>query len=84
MVLVTGKSFFIVCLVTFLLCLELFLPVTGYADDYSFDLEEFEKRNFVWGGYAELKGDRNWINRDGAFALLAFYDNPRSDLDRLT
>ena len=67
-----------------LLATLLTTPSIGLGQDYSFDLEEFEKKNFVWGGYAELKGDHNWINRDGAFALLAFYDNPRSDLDRLT
>lgn len=83
MVLVIGKNFFIVCLVTFLLWLGLLPPVTGYAEDYSFNLDEFEKKSFSWGGYAELKWDHARINQDGAFGLLAFYSEPRSDLDRL-
>ena len=59
-------------------------PPLSLAEDYSFDLDEFEKKSFSWGGYAELKLDHNWINRNGAFALLEFYDKPRADLDRLT
>ncbi|MCD6580384.1 MAG: hypothetical protein J7K90_01165 [Desulfuromusa sp.] len=73
-----------------LICLCLFLgtglssPSVGLAEDYSFDLDEFEKKSFSWGGYAELKWDHNWINQDGSFGLLELYDNPRSDRDRLT
>ncbi len=60
------------------------VPSTSLAEDYSFSLDEFEKKSFSWGGYAELKWDHNWINQAGTFGLLGFYDNPRSDLDRLT
>ena len=60
------------------------LPTFSLAEDYSFDLDEFEKKSISWGGYAELKGDQIWLNRDGVFGLLGFYDNPRSDLSRLT
>jgi len=60
------------------------LPSVSLAEDYSFNLDEFEKKSFSWGGYAELKLDHNWINQDGTFGLLGFYDNPRADLDRLT
>ncbi|MEA3363145.1 MAG: hypothetical protein U9Q61_07760 [Thermodesulfobacteriota bacterium] len=73
-----------------LLCLCLFLgiglssPSVSQAEDYSFNLDEFEKKSFSWGGYADLKWDHNWINRNSAFGLLGFYDIPRSDLDRLT
>jgi len=67
-----------------LLVMELSIPSVSLAEDYSFDLDEFEKKSFSWGGYAELKGDHNWINQDGAFGRLQFYDNPRSNLDRLT
>lgn len=78
----SGARDSVCCFVMFLLWLM--LPVTGYADDYSFDLDEFEKKSFAWGGYAELKLDHNWINQNGVFGLLGFYDKPRSDLDRLT
>ena len=60
------------------------VPSVSLAEDYSFDLDEFEKKSFEWGGYAELKWDHSWINKGGAFGLLGFYDNPRSDLDRAT
>ena len=60
------------------------LPSVSLAEDYSFNLDEFEKKSFSWGGYAELKLDHNWINQDGTFGLLGFYNNPRADLDRLT
>ncbi|MCK4502386.1 MAG: hypothetical protein KAU22_05075, partial [Desulfuromonadales bacterium] len=59
------------------------IPSVSLADDYSFDLDEFEKKSFTWGGSAEVKWDHNSINKDGAFGLLGFYDNPRTDLDRL-
>ncbi|PLY00084.1 MAG: hypothetical protein C0622_09380, partial [Desulfuromonas sp.] len=59
-------------------------PRVASAEDYSFDIEEFEKKPLTWGGYAELKAEHNRINTDGAFALLNYYDHPRSELDRLT
>ena len=71
-------------LVRLLLWVGLLLPFSGHAEDYSFNLDEFEKKNFSWGGYAELKWDHNWINQSGTFGLLGFHDNPRAKLDRLT
>lgn len=62
----------------------LFAPFSCLAEDYSFDLDEFEKKSFAWGGHADLKWDHNRINQGGAFGLLGFYDNPRADLDRVT
>ncbi|SHJ66264.1 hypothetical protein SAMN02745165_02870 [Malonomonas rubra DSM 5091] len=67
-----------------LVCCSLLQSAPGLAEDYSFDLDEFEKKSFTWGGYAELKGEHNGLNRHGAFGLLGLYDTPRSDLDRLT
>jgi len=69
---------------TLLLWFGLLLPISGHAEDYSFDLDEFEKKSFSWGGYAEFKWDHNWINQTGTFGLFGFHDNPRTDLDRLT
>lgn len=73
-------ALFCVCL---LFAGELCLPAVSVAEDYSFNLDEFEKKTFSWGGYAELKGEHNRLNRAGAFGLLGLYDNQRSDLDRL-
>ncbi len=78
------QKIFAITYVCFLLGAGLSLPSVSLAEDYSFDLDELEKKSFSWGGYAELKWDHNWINQGGAFGLLRFYDNPRSDLDRLT
>ena len=54
------------------------------TEDYSFDLEEFEKKTFAWGGYAELKFEHIELNQGGSFYLLNFYQDRRSSLDRLT
>ena len=80
---VAQKLAVLTCL-SVLLVMELSIPSVSLAEDYSFDLDEFEKKSFSWGGYAELKWDHNWINQDGTFGRLEFYDNPRSNLDRLT
>ena len=61
-----------------------FLVAVAAAEDYNINLDDFEKKSFSWGGYAELKGEHNRLNRDGAFALLSFYDTPSSDLAQLT
>lgn len=62
----------------------LLIPAVSLADDYSFDLDEFEKKSFTLGGFAELKWNHININQTGAFGLLAFYNESRSELDRLT
>ena len=69
--------------VLYLLAL-VFPGVVSSSEEYSFDLEEFEKKSFEWGGYAEVKWDHSDVNQDGAFALLQYYKNPRSHLDRLS
>ncbi len=53
-------------------------------DEYSFDLEDFEKKSFEWGGYVELKFDHVDVNGDGAFTLLNMHREPRSFLDRIS
>lgn len=59
----------------FFLLLPVPLPA---ADEYSFDLEEFEERNLKWGGYVEGTGEYLAVNRDGALALLSDFEDPRS------
>lgn len=68
-----------------LISLLLLLPGFLYADeDFSFDLEEFEKKSLDWGGYVELKWDHIDINQRAGFSLLNQSDDPGSTLDRLT
>jgi hypothetical protein len=77
------KIIVLTCLAA-LLGVGLAIPAVSQAEDYSFNLEKFEKKSFEWGGYTELKWDHHWINTAGSLARLEFYDNPRTDLDRLT
>nr|MBF0223411.1 hypothetical protein [Desulfobulbaceae bacterium] len=56
----------------------------AWSSEYKFDLDEFEKKSFDWGGYAELKWDRIDINQDGALARLNSYQDTRSSLDRIS
>lgn len=53
------------------------------AEEYSFELEEFSQKSLQWGGYVELKGEHLAINESGALARLAWYGEPRTELDRL-
>ena len=70
---------------TFVLCgIVSCFSVICHAEDYSFDLDEFEKKALTWGGYTELKAEHQWQDPQSAFGLLGFYDDPRSELDRLT
>ncbi len=54
------------------------------AEEFTFDLEEFDKKSLEWGGYAELRWDHTEINQNSAFALLDSHRDPRSCLDRFT
>ena len=59
------------------------VPQIVYADDdYSFDLEAFEKKPLEWGGYIELKWEHTDLNCGSAFYLLNFYQEPRETLNR--
>jgi len=62
------------------------LPAASVAaEEFSFDATEFEKQPFELGGYLEFKPDRAWLNRDGAFYKLNFYNRATPDtLDRNT
>ena len=74
-------SFFFFCL---LLAGQLvFLPGKGQADDdFTFELEEIEKKPLQWGGYVELKFEHLDINQGGALTALNFPDNPPTTIDR--
>lgn len=66
-----------------LVLLVALLAIAARAEEFSFDAAEFEKKPFEFGGYFELKPERAWLNRDGAFYGLNFFDRtPRDTLDR--
>lgn len=50
------------------------------AEDFSFDVSEFERKPFEFGGYLELKSERAWLNRAGSFYQLNGLE--RGTLDR--
>jgi hypothetical protein len=59
-------------------------PAVG-QDDYRFDVGEFEKKPFELNGYAELRADRFWLNRENALYQLNFFDSEQhSQLNRST
>ncbi len=52
-------------------------------EDYSFDVEQFQKKSFEWSGYVEARPERAWLDRDSALAQLNFFDQTTtSTLDR--
>jgi hypothetical protein len=59
-----------------------FASIVCADDDYSFDLEAFEKKPFEWGAHLELKWEHMDLNREGAFYLLKFFEDPRETLNR--
>lgn len=72
------------------ICLLLIIFLISFSavhadDDFSFDIEEFEKKTLDWGGYIELKWDHMKINEGSAFSLLNLYEeDPVSTIDRFT
>jgi len=53
-------------------------------EEFSFDLEEFEKKSLEWGGYAEIKLEHARVNQNSAFTRLDSRGDSRSSLDRFT
>ena len=60
----------------------IFSPYVGADEEYSFDLEAFEKKPLEWGGHLELTWEHMHLNPDGAFYRLNFYDDSRETLNR--
>ena len=54
------------------------------TDEFSFDIEEIEKKPLEWGGYAEFKWEHMDINEGSVFSLLNLTDDPVSSIDRLS
>ena len=59
-------------------------PVAGAGNDFSFDMEEFEKKPLEWGGYVELKCEHIDFNEAGSLYQLGSLNETKSQLDRIT
>ena len=70
----------------FLCCLPLFVVSPGVtaAEEYSFDLDDFEKKPLEWGGHFELQWSGMDLNQDGALYKLEYFDDPRETLNRFS
>ena len=63
------------------------LPVSRTAraeEAFSLDMEEFEKKSWKLGGFAEIKGEHMDVRQGSAFSLLNLGEAPPSVLDQLT
>ena len=61
---------------------QLGLSLNASAEDYSFDIDEYEKKSYDWSGYAELKHERFNLNQDGSLYRLNYFDDPQSSVNR--
>jgi hypothetical protein len=69
----------------FALCAVLLAAPVAGADEYDFDVGQFEKKPFEINGYAELRAERFWLNREHALYQLNFFDSEQhAQLNRVT
>ena len=55
----------------------------AHAGEFTFDAAEFARKPFEWHGHVEYRYNHFWLNRDGAFYGLVYYDRTnRASLDR--
>ena len=54
------------------------------GEEFSFELEEIEKKNLTWGGYAEVMWEHMDINQGAAFSLIEPAGRPGATLDRFS
>jgi len=66
-----------------LICLLLFPPLLYGDDEFSFDLEEIEKKALQTGGFLELRGTHMDINQDSVFSNLNLSDPDISTIDQI-
>lgn len=64
--------------------MNIFFPFLSLAEDFTFEVDEFEKKALEAGGYAELKWEHFNFNDTGALSLLNGDDEPDDTLDRLS
>jgi hypothetical protein len=63
----------------------LFSALALGQDDFSFDPGQFGKQPFEFNGFAELRAERFWLDRESALYQLNFFDTEqRSHLNRGT
>lgn len=69
--------------VTFRLCLTTSLllgaAIGAQGEEYSFNVSEFEKKPYQFGGYAELRPVLFGLDRDAALYRLRFFDRNEGD-----
>lgn len=51
---------------------------------FSLNMEEFEKKTWSNGGFAEIKWEHMDVRQGSALSLLNMYNDPQSDLDQLS
>jgi len=71
----------------FLLLLLFCLPTSlraGDGDEFTFELDEIEKKALQWGGYVELKYEHFAINSGTAMTRLGFPGDPPATIDRFS
>jgi len=73
------------CLISALLLSIVVLPSNLYAtDEFSFDLDEIEKKPHKMGGFLEIKGEHSDINQGSVFSGLNLDDSDVANIDTLT
>jgi len=59
--------------------LLLFLPILVHAEDFSFDISNYEKEPYEWSGYLELTGEHIDLDQNSAFYNLTIPANESPD-----
>ena len=70
-----------ICACLLLSCIVLVVPLLCTAEEFSFDLEEIEKKALQMGGYLEFRGEHIDINQGSVFSGLNLSDPDISTLD---
>ncbi len=71
------------CASLFIISFALFPSFLCAEDEFSFDLEEIEKKPFQMGGYLELRGEHMDINQRSVFSNVNLADPDMSTMDLL-
>lgn len=61
------------------LCISLILPQLSFAEEFEFDLSEFEKKPYSVSGYVELRSVIFGLDEEAALYKLRFYDQDEDD-----
>jgi len=62
----------------FLLVSGLFLRIGYCQEDYSFDLSDFKKKTFQFGGYLESRPILSILDQESRFYILKYYDRSQT------